>query len=150
MDTLRCKGADSQISPSPSSFSLNDRPFPTRQAFVPAISRLRSHHRTVSSTSTQQSLRPFHARTPSQFSQLSVSSEPSLPADPAFTFHPLRQLSAEVRGARPSVVDVRGMIAVGTETGHVLVYSFAQELKYTLGTDATRMFIFHKLILGLM
>jgi hypothetical protein len=118
--------------------SLNDRPFPTRSAaLVPAISRLRSHHRSISST-TQQSLRPYHSRTPSQFSQLSISSEPITPTDPAFTFHPLRQLSAEVKQKRPTVVDVRGMIAVGAETGHILIYTFAQEVKHTLATEATR------------
>ncbi len=38
---------------------------------------------------------------------------------------------------RPTVMDVRGMIAVGTETGWVAVYNFSQELKYVLGNDST-------------
>jgi hypothetical protein len=80
-------------------------------------------------------------------------------SDPAFKFHPLRSLShhlfsrrsgtsspirpstsvktngADTLGA-PTVMDVRGMIAVGTAAGWVLVYSFGQELKHVLGTEA--------------
>jgi hypothetical protein len=32
-------------------------------------------------------------------------------------------------------MDVRGMIAVGTDGGWVLVYGFGQELRFTLGTE---------------
>ena len=38
---------------------------------------------------------------------------------------------------RPSVMDVSGMIAVGTDGGYVVVYDFSQEIKHVLGTEAT-------------
>lgn len=37
----------------------------------------------------------------------------------------------------PSVMDVRGMIAVGTENGWVVVYTFGQELRCILGNEST-------------
>jgi hypothetical protein len=37
---------------------------------------------------------------------------------------------------RPTVLDISGMIAVGTERGWVLVYNFAQEVICILGSDA--------------
>lgn len=36
----------------------------------------------------------------------------------------------------PTVLDVKGLIAVGTEKGWVVVYSFGQEIKCVLGNDA--------------
>jgi len=36
---------------------------------------------------------------------------------------------------RPMVLDVRGMIAVGTASGYVVVYGFGQDLKHILGTE---------------
>lgn len=38
---------------------------------------------------------------------------------------------------RPSVMDVRGMIAVGTDGGYTVVYDFSQEIKHILGSEAT-------------
>ncbi|ORY29167.1 Golgi CORVET complex core vacuolar protein 8-domain-containing protein [Naematelia encephala] len=164
----------------------------------PSVSRLRSHLRT-SSASTQHSIpdrpTPFHARTPSHFSQISMSRSdsvsttsghrPALPElpivpkegqarqDPAFVFHPLRHLSAHLfsrkqngsmsplrqtqsrkigsslgfRGqngddepgggwGQPTVLDVRGVIAVGTDKGWTIVYGFGQEVRHVLGTDS--------------
>lgn len=34
------------------------------------------------------------------------------------------------------VMDVKGMIAVGTAGGYVVVYGFGQDLKHILGTEA--------------
>ncbi|KAK4684678.1 vacuolar protein sorting-associated protein 8, partial [Tremellales sp. Uapishka_1] len=158
----------------------------------PTVSRLRSHLRTTSS-STQQSLSSqppnlAHHRAASHFSQISISRSESFstvsaagrpqlatPVDavtpekdiskqgPAFTFHPLRQLSSHLfskKGSgtaspigrkagsilgiqeekdsfgKPTVLDVRGMVAVGTESGWVLVYGFGQELKCLLGSES--------------
>ena len=73
------------------------------------------------------------------------SSGSSSPARPA----PMRKTSAQGVPAlifsgedtstlgRPTVLDVRGMVAVGTEGGYVVVYSFGQEIKHVLGTEAT-------------
>jgi len=36
---------------------------------------------------------------------------------------------------RPMVLDVRGLIAVGTSSGYVVVYGFGQDLKHVLGTE---------------
>ena len=33
------------------------------------------------------------------------------------------------------MMDVKGMIAVGTSGGYVVVYSFGQEIKHVLGTE---------------
>lgn len=106
---------------------------------------------------------------------------------PAFSFHPLRQLSASlfnrdkengngtanrvaapsppppaqktswltrvstgrsgtepppdpstITFGKPTVIDVNGMIAVGCESGHVVVYTFAQDVRTILGTPTTR------------
>lgn len=144
----------------------------------PSISRLRSHMRSSSSNS-QASLsgRPahlLHNRIPSHFSQISLARSDStsnmssvlnpppasIPApkseDPAFAFHPMRQLSAHLFSKRsggraakqaeegpqialgkPTVMAVKGAIAVGTDNGYVAVYSFNQELRCILGTQAT-------------
>nr|XP_031862274.1 uncharacterized protein CI109_002239 [Kwoniella shandongensis]KAA5529346.1 hypothetical protein CI109_002239 [Kwoniella shandongensis] len=180
-------------------------PSPNRRAsFIhPSISRLRSHMRTTSS-STQQSLRHpqlAHLRTPSHFSQISMAKSETMstgstpaplaineqpsgskapgqgqPQGPAFTFHPLRRVSAHLfsrrtsgtaspirplpsrkassvlglplggsvngetadeRLGKPTVMDIRGMIAVGTERGFVIVYAFDQEMKHVLGNEGS-------------
>ena len=36
---------------------------------------------------------------------------------------------------KPTVLDVNGMVAVGTESGCVLVYGFGQEIKCILGYE---------------
>ncbi|KAK8843438.1 hypothetical protein IAR55_007095 [Kwoniella newhampshirensis] len=95
---------------------------------------------------------------------------------PAFTFHPLRRVSAHLFSRRasgtsspirpaasrkassvlgislsaagnangdptkeqlgkPTVMDIRGMIAIGTERGFVTVYGFDQEIKHILGNE---------------
>lgn len=167
----------------------------------PSVSRLRSHMRTTSSTTEQSYHPPAHSRTDSHFSQISLtrSDSPSslsnnryllpevsivpfeeqIPRTPAFSFHPLRQLSAHLFSRRPSgnvspirpsasrktssllgipvggparvngdgetgfgkptVMDVKGMIAVGTESGRVLVYGFDQDIKYILGSEVLGM-----------
>ncbi|KAL7421476.1 hypothetical protein Q5752_004363 [Cryptotrichosporon argae] len=155
-------------------------PSPKRPSYLhPSISRLRSHPRTVSSSTTATTPPRFtHTRTPSHFSTLSMSRsdsatsvslppEPALPqpdarsdAGPAFAFHPLRVLSAHLFGrdgartlkransilglgkeerelGKPTVMDVNGVIAVGTEGGYVVVYAFNQELKHVFGTEST-------------
>ena len=151
----------------------------------PSVSRLRSHLRTSSSASqasVNSFARPPQDRMPSHFSQISLnrseststlsmmpgSPGPSLnvpkESSPAFAFHPLRQLSANLfarKGSgrssparpppsrrssivvedvvlgRPSVMDVKGMIAVGTDGGYVAVYDFSQEIKHVLGSEST-------------
>lgn len=97
---------------------------------------------------------------------------------PAFTFHPLRNLSTHLfnrnkdgtstptpsitppapsrRGSsllglsrsstqsqdttdtgfgRPTVLDINGMVAAGTDQGWVVVYNFSQEVRCVLGND---------------
>ncbi|EAL20325.1 hypothetical protein CNBF1360 [Cryptococcus deneoformans B-3501A] len=36
---------------------------------------------------------------------------------------------------KPTVMDIRGMIAVGTDRGYIVVYGFGQEIKYILGPE---------------
>ncbi|ORX38895.1 Golgi CORVET complex core vacuolar protein 8-domain-containing protein [Kockovaella imperatae] len=205
----------SAVTPSSSSLSIAgahdgpaDRPTSLKRLSTsyihPSISRLRSHHRTAS-TSTEQSVpgRPTsllaQARLPSHFSQLSLAKSDSttasplpdpaapgtaVPTDPssssskprpfnfsAFPFHPLRGISAHLFSpdaksivdppphsarkatsflskppdpprqplplGRPSVMDVRDIIAVGTDGGLVLVYTFDQKLQHVLQNDAS-------------
>lgn len=181
----------------------------------PSVSRLRSQtHARNASSSTHATTAPLlHTRTPSHFSQVSISRSDSFSTashagpsqfgglephsvsnpledigerSPAFSFHPLRQLSASLfnRGkegrngiaqpapqqppparkatflglptssssapplpdpndtifGKPTVMDVNGMIAVGCESGHTVVYSFSQEIRCVLGTALTRKF----------
>ncbi|WWC97691.1 hypothetical protein V866_004575 [Kwoniella sp. B9012] len=153
---------DSDRTPSIISNNLKKKSFlpspsPNKRAsFIhPSISRLRSHMRTTSN-STQHTTQPpqlSHLRTASHFSQISetksetfsVDSNPSQQQpeisskDPAFAFHPLRRLSVNLfsREETPAVVDVRGMIAVGTDRGTVLVYGFDQNLKYILPNEGS-------------
>ncbi|OCF72440.1 hypothetical protein I204_06819 [Kwoniella mangroviensis CBS 8886] len=153
---------DSDRTPSIISNNLKKKSFlpspsPNKRAsFIhPSISRLRSHMRTTSN-STQHTTQPpqlSHLRTASHFSQISetksetfsVDSNPSQQQpeisskNPAFAFHPLRRLSVNLfsREETPAVVDVRGMIAVGTDRGTVLVYGFDQNLKYILPNEGS-------------
>lgn len=122
-------------SPAPSFASASEFIPSGKAPIPPAVSRLRSHHRSVSSL-TLGSVRPLsgHSRTPSQLSQLPKS---ITPVDPCITFYPLRQLSVAVKGSQPTAFDVRGVIALGTHAGHVFVYTFAQELSLTLSTETT-------------
>ena len=47
------------------------------------------------------------------------------------------------RFGKPTVIDVRGMIAIGTESGHVVVYGFDQEVKSVLGTEGLGKYLSH-------
>lgn len=47
------------------------------------------------------------------------------------------QESAENGFGRPTVLDINGMVAVGTDRGWVVVYSFSQEVRCVLGNDQT-------------
>ncbi|WRT68910.1 uncharacterized protein IL334_005892 [Kwoniella shivajii] len=107
------------------------------------ISEAKSETMSVASASSQ--LQPLQ----------STNLNPQQNQSPAYTFHPLRRLSAhlflkqanattsplkldskDIFG-KPTVMDVRGMVAVGTDHGFVLVYTFGQELKHVLGNDGT-------------
>lgn len=114
-------------------------------------------------------------------SRLPMTDSPAEPPEehkdqsPAFTFHPLRQMSQHLFSRKtaaiaysprpparrtassmlgapngkqsavngefetslgsPTVMDARGMIAVGTQSGRVVVYGFDQEVKCILGSD---------------
>ncbi|CAK9786811.1 hypothetical protein CC85DRAFT_286504 [Cutaneotrichosporon oleaginosum] len=186
---------------------------PSRSYIHPSVSRLRSQpHVRSTSTSTHLTASSLanHTRLPSHFSQVSLSRSDSIsttsiagPArssvaapesqsvaeemkGPAFTFHPLRHLSAHLfnrgrdRGSEsgassptprpspakrtgsvlglslgrrggeaptslpiertlgiPTVMDTNGMIAVGTQGGHVVVYGFNQEVRCVLGNETS-------------
>nr|XP_018259033.1 uncharacterized protein I303_08576 [Kwoniella dejecticola CBS 10117]OBR81191.1 hypothetical protein I303_08576 [Kwoniella dejecticola CBS 10117] len=71
---------------------------------------------------------------------------------PFFVFHPLRRLtmhlfrkqdgnagskSSDQSLGTPTAMDVRGMIAVGTDRGFVLVYGFGQDVKHILGNEGS-------------
>ncbi|WWD21037.1 hypothetical protein CI109_105518 [Kwoniella shandongensis] len=45
--------------------------------------------------------------------------------------------TADERLGKPTVMDIRGMIAVGTERGFVIVYAFDQEMKHVLGNEGS-------------
>ncbi|OCF44910.1 hypothetical protein I317_01189 [Kwoniella heveanensis CBS 569] len=45
--------------------------------------------------------------------------------------------SAPAEYGSPTVMDVRGMIAVGTENGYCIVYSFGQEVQHILGNEGS-------------
>ena len=169
--TVTSSRDDLRLSTGASPASYNRKPNPYLH---PSVSRLRSHMRS-SSLSSQHSLPSrqdhlTHSRIPSHFSQMSfthsdsasVASDsrnpiPPIPAtpqmpiksEPAFNFHPLRQLSAYLslkqggnqtvgKIGRPTVMDVRGMIAIGTEGGHVAIFSFNQDLQCVLGSEGQR------------
>ncbi|TYJ55317.1 hypothetical protein B9479_004040 [Cryptococcus floricola] len=48
---------------------------------------------------------------------------------------PVKETMEEQKLGRPTVLDINGMIAVGTDAGLVLVYGFGQDIKYTLGPE---------------
>ncbi|WVW79050.1 hypothetical protein I302_101013 [Kwoniella bestiolae CBS 10118] len=152
----------SDRTPSLTSNNLKKKPFipspsPNKRAsFIhPSISRLRSHMRTTSGSTQQTPQQPHlsHLRASSHFSQISEAKSETLSIDsgppqqlsesssksPAFVFHPLRRLSVDLfsRDEAPAVMDVRGMIAIGTDKGRVLVYGFDQQLKHILGSPVT-------------
>ncbi|KAL1406083.1 hypothetical protein Q8F55_007766 [Vanrija albida] len=163
---------------------------PSRSYLHPSVSRLRSQPTTLRIPSSSSYLSVASAeqqipRIPSQFSlsrsesfsnaSASGPSRPLVPAPnpdtdgmknqgPAFTFHPLRHLSAHLfnrtkNGSRssaqptssedgpstegaseasygvPTVMDVNGMVAVGTDGGWVVVYGFGQEVRCAVGNE---------------
>jgi WD40 repeat protein len=99
----------------------------------PSISRLRSHGRAPSSVTP-----PRHYRSPSNFSlisETSVASAQASSSSPGIVFHPLRRLVASY--GKPTTMDVNGVIAVGTEKGFTVIYSFGQEVRCVLSSLST-------------
>ncbi|WWC73237.1 uncharacterized protein I206_107203 [Kwoniella pini CBS 10737] len=86
------------------------------------------------------------------FIQIMTTTISSNQSTPFFVFHPLRRLSihlfqkqsnlnaAQVTDqftGKPTVMDIRGMIAVGTDRGFVAIYGFGQDLKQILGNEGS-------------
>lgn len=147
---------------------------------MPQLPRIASHFSQLS-MSRSNSFSTASLAGPSK--ALAPHREETEPADemlqgPAFTFHPLRTLSAHLfnrnkdgtstptqptappaptrRGSsllglsrsstqtqetadtgfgRPTVLDINGMVAAGTDRGWVVVYNFSQEVRCILGND---------------
>lgn len=109
-----------------------------RSSINPLLSRLRSHGRFDPVSSL-----PRHVRQASNFSQISMSRTASSTSirvadrDPAFILNPLRRLSAQLSVEAPTVMDVNGMIAIGTASGRTVVFSFNQDVRHVLGTETS-------------
>lgn len=46
-----------------------------------------------------------------------------------------KEISEEQNLGKPTVMDIRGMIAVGTDRGYIVIYGFGQEIKCILGPE---------------
>nr|XP_019009692.1 uncharacterized protein I206_05252 [Kwoniella pini CBS 10737]OCF48473.1 hypothetical protein I206_05252 [Kwoniella pini CBS 10737] len=121
----------------------------TRQ---PQLAHLRtsSHFSQISEPKSDTlSIGSNYSQRPLEIMTTTISSNQSTPF---FVFHPLRRLSihlfqkqsnlnaAQVTDqftGKPTVMDIRGMIAVGTDRGFVAIYGFGQDLKQILGNEGS-------------